>query len=131
MILKGSHRGNAAKLATHLMNTQDNEHVSLYELRGFMSEDDLHGALKESEAARPDGTWTRTDFEWDPGNDQYICPEGHALKQFRRNYSDPDRGPTGEGTARYRALKEVCQACPSKTRCCPNADARAIYPRRA
>lgn len=50
MILKGSQRGNAAKLATHLMNMQDNEHVSLHELRGFMSEDDLHGALKESEA---------------------------------------------------------------------------------
>ncbi|PZX10136.1 hypothetical protein LX81_04308 [Palleronia aestuarii] len=50
MILKGSQRGNAAKLTTHLMNMQDNEHVSLYELRGFMSEDNLHGALKESEA---------------------------------------------------------------------------------
>ena len=55
------------------------------------------------------------------------CPsEGHELKQFRRNYSDPNRGPTGKGTARYRALKEVCQACPSKAKCCPNADARKI-----
>lgn len=50
MILKGSQRGNAAKLAAHLMNMRDNEHVELHELRGFMSEDDLHGALKESEA---------------------------------------------------------------------------------
>ncbi len=77
-------------------------------------------------AGRPDGTWTRTDFEWDAEHDQYICPEGHALKQFRRNYSDPNRGPSGKGTARYRALKEVCQVCPSKQRCCPNADARKI-----
>jgi|GEM_PF-4570509 len=23
-------------------------------------------------------------------NDQYICPEGQELKQFRRNYSDPN-----------------------------------------
>ncbi|TDL74121.1 relaxase [Palleronia sediminis] len=50
MILKGSQRGNAAKLAAHLMNARDNEHVELHELRGFMSEDDLHGALKEAEA---------------------------------------------------------------------------------
>lgn len=50
MILKGSQRGNAAKLAAHLMNTRDNEHVELHELRGFMSEEDLRGALKESEA---------------------------------------------------------------------------------
>ena len=77
-------------------------------------------------AGRPNGTWTRTDFEWDAENDQYICPEGHALKQFRRNYSDPNRGPTGRGTARYRALKDVCQVCPSKPKCCPNADARKI-----
>ena len=77
-------------------------------------------------AGRSDGTWSRADFEWDARNDQYICPEGHALKQFRRNYSDPNRGPTGKGTARYRALKEVCQACPSKAKCCPNADARKI-----
>ncbi|QRD51099.1 IS1182 family transposase [Pseudosulfitobacter pseudonitzschiae] len=77
-------------------------------------------------AGRPDGTWTRTDFDWDAENDQYICPEGHALKQFRRNYSDPNRGPTGKGTARYRALKDVCQVCPSKQKCCPNADARKI-----
>ncbi|SDM11491.1 IS1182 family transposase [Aliiruegeria lutimaris] len=77
-------------------------------------------------AGRPDGTWTRTDFEWDAENDQYVCPEGHALKQLRRNYCDPNRGPTGKGVAKYRALKLTCQSCPSKARCCPNADFRSI-----
>ena len=77
-------------------------------------------------SGRNDGTWTRADFESDAENNQYICPEGQELKQFRRNYSDPNRGPTWKGTARYRALKEVCQACPSKAKCCPNADARKI-----
>ena len=77
-------------------------------------------------SGRTDGTWTRADFEWDAEYDQYICPEGHALKQFRRNYSDQNRGPTGKGTARYRALKEVCQVCPSKAKCCQNAEAREI-----
>ncbi len=73
-------------------------------------------------AGRSDGTWSRADVEWDADNDQYICPEGHALKQFRRNYSDPSRAPTGKGEARYRALRLICQACPSKAKCCPNAD---------
>jgi hypothetical protein len=50
MILKGSQRGNAAQLAKHLMNTRDNEHVEQHELRGFMNEEELHEALKESEA---------------------------------------------------------------------------------
>ncbi len=77
-------------------------------------------------SGRSDGTWTRADIEWDAENDQYICPEGHELKKFRRTDSDPNRGPTDKGTARYRALKEVCQACPSKAECCPNADARKI-----
>ncbi len=49
MILKGSQRGNAAQLARHLMNVRDNEHVELYELRGFVAEE-LDGALLEAEA---------------------------------------------------------------------------------
>jgi IS5 family transposase len=77
-------------------------------------------------SGRSDGTWSRADFEWDAENDQYICPEGHQLKQFRRNYSDPNRGPTGKGVAKYRDLKLTCQACPSKPRCCPNMDFRSI-----
>ena len=75
---------------------------------------------------RPDGTWTRMDFEWDADNDQYVCPEGQSLKQFRRNYSDPNRGPTNTGVAKYRGLKLTCRACPSKAKCCPNTDFRAI-----
>ena len=71
-------------------------------------------------------TWSRADFEWDVENDQYICSEGQTLKQFRRNYSDPNRGPSGQGRTKYRALKLNCQACPSKAKCCPNADARSI-----
>ncbi len=77
-------------------------------------------------AGRTDGTWSRADFEWDAENNQYICPEGENLKQFRRNYSDPKRGPTGKGVAKYQALKLTCQSCPSKQNCCPNADARKI-----
>jgi transposase len=77
-------------------------------------------------AGRTDGTWSRADFEWDVQNNQYIRPKGETLKQFRRNYSDPNRGPTGKGVARYRALKGTCQACPSKKNCCPKADARKI-----
>jgi transposase len=77
-------------------------------------------------AGRTDGTWSRADFEWDAENNQYICPEGEPLKQFRRNYSDPNRDPSGKGVAKYQALKHTCQACPSKMKCCPKADARKI-----
>ena len=38
MILKASQRGGAAKLAAHLLSTQENEHVELFEISGFLSE---------------------------------------------------------------------------------------------
>jgi hypothetical protein len=49
MILKASQRGGGQDLAAHLMRVDDNEHVSLHELRGFAA-DDLKGAFKEAEA---------------------------------------------------------------------------------
>ncbi len=74
--------------------------------------------------ARPDSTWPRAGFEWDPGNTQYNCTEGESLKQFRRNYSDPNGDPTGKGVAKYQALKHTGQADQPKTKCCPKAVAR-------
>lgn len=49
MILKASERSNAKNLAQHLMNTRDNEHVELHDLRGFAA-DDLDGAFQEAHA---------------------------------------------------------------------------------
>ncbi|WP_149541208.1 relaxase/mobilization nuclease domain-containing protein [Siccirubricoccus phaeus] len=49
MILKGSQRRGGANLAVHLMRTDENEHVRVHELRGFVAED-LRGAFKEAEA---------------------------------------------------------------------------------
>jgi hypothetical protein len=70
-------------------------------------------------AGRTDGTWAGADFEWDAANDQYICPEGESFKQFRRNYSDPNRGPDGKGVAKYRGLKLTCQALPIESKKLP------------
>jgi hypothetical protein len=49
MILKGSQRSGAKNLSEHLMNDRDNDHVTLYELRGFVGRD-LHEALAEAHA---------------------------------------------------------------------------------
>lgn len=49
MILKGSQRGGSYNLATHLMNELDNDHITLFEVRGFVARD-LHGALSEAYA---------------------------------------------------------------------------------
>jgi hypothetical protein len=49
MILKGSQRGGGQDLAVHLTRIDDNEHISLHQLRGFAS-DNLRDAFKEAEA---------------------------------------------------------------------------------
>lgn len=49
MILNANQRGSAQELARHLLNTRDNDHVELHDLRGFVA-DDLRGALLEAEA---------------------------------------------------------------------------------
>jgi len=47
MILVGNRRGGAAELTAHLLNVEDNEHVELHEVRGFMSSE-LSDALHEA-----------------------------------------------------------------------------------
>ena len=49
MILKASQRGGAKQLGVHLLRQDDNEHVEVHEVRGFVSED-VVGALKEAHA---------------------------------------------------------------------------------
>lgn len=49
MILKGNSRAQGRELALHLLNSEDNEHVRIHELRGFLA-NDLQGAFKETEA---------------------------------------------------------------------------------
>lgn len=49
MILKAKERGNAPQLAGYLLSMRDNEHVDLYDVRGFIS-DDLRGAFSEADA---------------------------------------------------------------------------------
>jgi len=49
MILKGSQRSGGRQLAIHLLKVDDNEHVEVHELRGFIA-DDLNSAFNEIHA---------------------------------------------------------------------------------
>jgi hypothetical protein len=49
MILKGNQRAGGTQLVAHLLKTEDNEHVHVHELCGFMS-DDLKSAFHEAYA---------------------------------------------------------------------------------
>lgn len=55
MILHGNPRGGSAQLAAHLLRTDENEHVEVHEVRGFVSSDlkeALHEAYAVSRATR-------------------------------------------------------------------------------
>ena len=71
---------------------------------------------------RDDGTFSRSDFRYDPTSDVYHCPGGKRLGTS---------GTVHEGkTLLYRASKLDCDACPLKPQCCPKdhrARSRATY----
>lgn len=49
MILKGSQRSGGKQLGHHLLKTEENEHVEVHEVRGFVA-DDLMSAMREAYA---------------------------------------------------------------------------------
>ena len=76
--------------------------------------------------AREDGTFSRSDFAYDHAADAYRCPAGKQLKRSRRAFRTPRPDAPPDDTYRYRASKADCDACPLKTRCCPNTPARKV-----
>ncbi len=77
-------------------------------------------------SARSDGTFARSDFVYDQERDRYICPGGKDLNLYQRSFAAPRTGVDRDGFMRYRARKRDCEACPLKSRCCPNQPARKI-----
>ena len=59
MILKGSQRSGGRQLATHLLKVEENEHVKVHELRGFIADDlpsafnEIHAISKGTRAKQP------------------------------------------------------------------------------
>lgn len=59
MILKASQRSGGRQLAAHLLKTEENEHVDIHELRGFLGDDlpsafnEIHAVSKGTRAKQP------------------------------------------------------------------------------
>src|SRR4026209_1830264 len=67
---------------------------------------------------RDDGTFSRSDFQYDPTSDVYHCPGGKQLGTS---------GTVHEGkTLLYRASKLDCDVCPLKPQCCLKEPSRKI-----
>jgi len=75
---------------------------------------------------REDGTFSRSEFVFDLAQDQYACPAGKMLKQYRRNFTVPRTDSARNGVRKYRASTHDCQSRELKARCCPNSPARRL-----
>jgi len=77
-------------------------------------------------STREDGTFSRSDFAYDPEGNVYVCPGGKELKKYHRPFSKPRDGLTKDGTLIYFARKRDCDVCTLKPKCCPNKPARKV-----
>jgi transposase len=77
-------------------------------------------------SVRQDGTFSRSDFNYDQAADVYSCPGGKELRRHRRAFRSDHPDVPPDDTYRYRASKTDCDACNLKSRCCPNTPARKV-----
>jgi transposase len=75
---------------------------------------------------RDDGTFSRSDFQWDEQRNEYRCPAGKVLRPRQRNFKKLPTLVTHGDRINYRASKLDCEPCPLKQRCCPATPARKI-----
>jgi transposase len=68
---------------------------------------------------REDGTFSRSDFRYDPTSDVYHCPAGKTLTTTGTLVNDGT-------TLLYLARKQDCDGCELKALCCPKAPFRRI-----
>src|SRR5712691_10666505 len=67
---------------------------------------------------RDDGTFSRSDFQYEPTSDLYQCPGGKQLRTSGTVHNDK--------TLLYRASRRDCGICPLKPQCCPKEPSRKI-----
>src|SRR5882757_3237902 len=65
-----------------------------------------------------DGTFSRSDFQYDPTSDLYHCPGGKQLGTSGTVHNDK--------ALLYRASRRDCGICPLKPQCCPKEPSRKI-----
>ena len=67
---------------------------------------------------RNDGTFSRSDFQFDADRNIYVCPAGKPMTTRGTVVNDDQ--------ILYRATKGDCTPCPLKERCCPKEPVRKV-----
>ena len=97
----------------------DTAYGSAANLGWLVDEKDIEPHIPVNDKSnRDDGTFSRSDFIYDPEQNVYICPAGQTLTTTGRvNYDD---------THRYFTSIANCRHCPLKQQCCPKSPQRKI-----
>jgi transposase len=75
---------------------------------------------------RDDGTFSRSDFQWDEAANEYQCPAGKVLRSNWRPFKNVRTHITKADCIIYRSRQSDCAACPMKADCCPTTPIRKI-----
>ncbi len=75
---------------------------------------------------RDDGTFSRSDFQWDETANEYWCPAGKVLRSNWRPFKNVRKHITKADTIIYRSRQSDCAVCRMKEYCCPNTPHRKI-----
>jgi transposase len=75
---------------------------------------------------RTDGSFARSDFTYDHGQDSYTCPGGKQLRQYWQESRAAKAQPPADGLYRYRARKADCDTCELRSRCRPGEQGRKL-----
>jgi transposase len=101
--------GSAAMLAWLVDEKQIEPHVPVFD-----------------KAERTDGTFSRSDFQWNEQANEYRCPEGHLLRCDWRPLKNARGYVTKADMIIYRSRQADCAGCAKKDRCCPNTSIRKV-----
>jgi IS5 family transposase len=75
---------------------------------------------------RDDGTFSRSDFQWDEDANEYRCPAGKVLRSNWRPFKNVRKHITKADAIIYRSRQSGCEACAMKADCCPTTPRRNV-----
>jgi transposase len=80
----------------------------------------LYGPLPK-DGARADKQIPKSAFTWSPGEQVYVCPQGHQLV-YAGSWRNKRSGAGSVLLDTYRCPPEHCRSCPLAARCTPRPD---------
>jgi transposase len=97
-------------VADHLYGSQD--------CLGYLQDKGIETVIRERKGGNAHGGFDKSEFEYDPERDIYMCPAGHILRRRRTQEKD--------GKAFYSCDQAVCRDCKFRGECVSSGNPDAV-----